>query len=101
MLRAGDTGTRLSLLTGAYFGAVANSYLAESLVPSSGTFGLVEYVTLLGLFTIFLSLVATLISLWLWHIRGDRVFSRRLDHVAALTIGTSFILVNIVLVMAC
>ena len=85
------------MVAGSYFGAVANSYLAGSLIPSSGQFGLVEYVTFLGLFTIFFSLVATIASIYLWAIREDRQLSRAFDRVTVGVVGIGYIAVNIVL----
>jgi hypothetical protein len=94
-LRASDAGPRFSMVAGAYFGAVANSYLAGSLIPSSGQFGLVEYVTFLGLFTIFFSLVATIASIYLWTVRGDKELSRAFDLVTVGVAGLGYIAVNI------
>ena len=96
-LRAADAGPRFSMLAGAYFGAVANSYLAGSLIPSSGQFGLVEYVTFLGLFTIFLSLAATVISAFIWNTLDDKPFSRRFDRWTVAVIGLGYIAINILL----
>jgi hypothetical protein len=78
-LRASDAGPRFSMLAGAYFGAVANSYLAGSLIPSSGQFGLVEYVTFTGLFTIFFSLSDDHLRLYLEQ-AGRQAALARLRH---------------------
>ena len=96
-LRASDAGPRFSMVAGSYFGAVANSYLAGSLIPSSGQFGLVEYVTFLGLFTIFFSLVATITSIYLWAVRGDKELSRAFDLVTVGLAGIGYVAVNIIL----
>ncbi len=96
-LRASDAGPRFSMLAGAYFGAVANSYLAGSLIPSSGQFGLVEYVTFLGMFTIFFSLIATIVSIYIWNILADKEYSRAFDRVTVLATATGYVVVNLVL----
>lgn len=96
-LRASDAGPRFSMVAGSYFGAVANSYLAGSLIPSSGQFGLVEYVTFLGLFTIFFSLLATITSIYLWSVRGDKELSRAFDLVTVGVAGIGYVAVNFVL----
>lgn len=96
-LRASDAGPRFSMVAGSYFGAVANSYLAGSLIPSSGQFGLVEYVTFLGLFTIFFSLLATITSIYLWAVRGDKELSRAFDLVTVGVAGIGYVVVNFVL----
>ena len=99
-LRASDAGPRFSMVGGAYFGAVANSYLVGSLIPSSGQFGLVEYVSFLGLFTIFFSLVATMASVYVWAIRGDKDLSRAFDRVTLAVAGIGYVAVNIALPLA-
>jgi hypothetical protein len=99
-LRASDAGPRFSMVGGAYFGAVANSYLVGSLIPSSGQFGLVEYVSFLGLFTIFFSLIATMASIYIWAIREDRTLSRAFDRVTLVVAGTGYVAVNIALPLA-
>lgn len=99
-LRASDAGPRFSMVAGSYFGAVANSYLAGSLIPSSGQFGLVEFVTFLGLFTIFFSLVATIASIYLWSIRGEKELSRAFDRVTVAVAGIGYVAVNIALPLA-
>ncbi|WP_376087426.1 hypothetical protein ACE7GA_14040 [Roseomonas sp. CCTCC AB2023176] len=96
-LRASDAGPRFSMVAGSYFGAVANSYLAGSLIPSSGQFGLVEFVTFLGLFTIFFSLIATIASIYVWNIRGDKDLSRAFDRVTVAVAGLGYVAVNIAL----
>jgi hypothetical protein len=99
-LRAADAGPRFSMVGGAYFGAVANSYLVGSLIPSSGQFGLVEFVSFTGLFTIFFSLIATIFSIYFWAIRDDKPTSRALDRVTLTVAGLGYIAVNIALPMA-
>ncbi len=96
-LRAADAGPRFSMLAGAYFGAVANSYLAGSLIPSSGQFGLVEYVTFLGLFTIFLSLLATVLSAFIWNTLDDKPFSRRFDRWTVAVVALGYVAINVLL----
>ncbi len=96
-LRASDVGPRFSMLAGAYFGAVANSYLAGSLVPSSGQFGLVEYVTFTGLFTIFFSLLATIASIFIWNKMGDKELSRAFDLTTVAALALGYLAVNIVM----
>lgn len=97
LIRASEGGPRVSMPVGSYFGAVANSYLVSSMVPSSGQFGLVEYISFLGLFTIFTCLLSTVVSMYVWHIRGDKEFSRAFDKVTLLTIGLGYVIINIVL----
>lgn len=97
LIRASEGGPRVSMPVGSYFGAVANSYLVSSMVPSSGQFGLVEYVSFLGLFTIFTCLLSTVVSMYIWHIRGDKEFSRAFDKVTLLVIGLGYVIINVLL----
>lgn len=99
-LRASDAGPRFSMVAGSYFGAVANSYLVGSLIPSSGQFGLVEYVSFLGLFTIFFSLIATIASIYIWTIRDDKNLSRAFDRVTLVVAGIGYVAVNTALPLA-
>ncbi len=98
-IRATDLSPRFSMLGGSYFGAVANSYLAGSLVPSSGQFGLVDYVTLTGLFTIFLSVVATSVSAHIWSERDNPFLSRVFDFASLVTLGTGYVVVTVVITL--
>jgi hypothetical protein len=96
-LRAGLLGSRYDMLGGAFFGAVANSYLAGSLVPSSGEFGLVEYVTLTGLLAIFLAVAATAVSAHIWYDRGNQALSRAFDRASLAGLGSGYVILTLVL----
>jgi hypothetical protein len=95
-IRPPDNGSRFSLPTASYFGAVANSYTISSTLPSTGQFGLIDYVTALGLMTIFLCMSATLVSAY-YHTRKDEAFSRTLDRATRTTVGIMYILANVAL----
>lgn len=97
LIRASEGGPRISLPVGSYFGAVANAYLVSGMLPSSGQFGLAEYVSFLGLFTIFVCLLVSVVSMFVWHVVGDKALSRALDRVALLVIGAGYVAINIVL----
>ena len=96
-IRASESGPRVSMPVGSYFGAVANSYLVASLLPSSGQFGLVEYVSFLGLFTIFVCLLTAAVSMYIWHVIGDKELSKALDRTTLVTVGTVYTAINVVL----
>ncbi len=97
VIRASEGGPRVSMPVGSYFGAVANSYLVTSLLPSSGQFGLVEYVSFLGLFTIFACLLTAVVSMYIWHVKGDKELSKALDRTTLISIGGAYTLINVVL----
>lgn len=96
-LRASEGGARVSMPVGSYFGAVANSYLVSSMLPSSGQFGLAEYVSFLGLFTIFTCLLASVISMYVWNVVGKKELSRAFDVVTVTVIGVLYLAINIAL----
>lgn len=93
-IRPSDTGPRFSLPTAAYFGAVANSYLVSSMLPSSGQFGLIDYVTGLGLFTISVCVAASLVSGYVWLVKKDEAFSRGIDKATRYAVFALFALAN-------
>jgi hypothetical protein len=96
-IRPSDTSPRFSLPTASYFGAVANSYLIGSQVPSSGQFGLVDYIGGLGLLTISLCVGASLYSGYHYIIRKDESYSRAIDAATRRTVFIVYALANIVL----
>lgn len=96
-LRGSELSPRFAMMSGAYFGAVANSYLAGSLLPSSGEFGLAECVTLTGLFTIFMTVAATSLSAHIWAERGNHALSRAFDFASLFALGTGYIVVTVVI----
>jgi hypothetical protein len=96
-IRPSDTGPRFGIPSAAYFGAVANTYLVSSLLPSSGQFGLADFVTGVGLFTISMCVSASLISGHYFLRRDEKEFSKAIDTVSWITIGLGFLIVNILL----
>lgn len=96
-IRPADTGPRFGLPSAAYFGVVANTYLVNSMLPPSGVFGLTDYVTGIGLFTIFLCVVVSIVSAHFYLKLDEKEVSRELDRVASIGIGTGFLVVNLIL----
>jgi hypothetical protein len=96
-IRPSDTSPRFSLPTASYFGAVANTYLVSSTLPSSGQFGLIDYVTGLGLFTIFVCVAASLFSGYQWILKKDEPFSRAIDQATRRTMVVLYLFANVVL----
>ncbi len=99
-IRPADTGPRFGLPSAAYFGAVANTYMVSSLMPSSGQFGLADLVTGIGLFTISLCVAATLTSGYYFLRKDEKEFSKHLDRVSWVSIGIGYVAVNVVLPIA-
>ena len=92
-----DTGSRFALPSASYFGVIANAYMTTSMLPSSGYFGLADLVTSIGLFTITLCVIASLISVYCYLQKDEKDFSRQIDVVSRRYITVGFIAVNILL----
>ncbi|MBF0457802.1 MAG: hypothetical protein HQK99_07900 [Nitrospirae bacterium] len=94
-IKASDVGPRFALPTGAYFGAVANTYLANSLIPSSGSFGLVDHIGGIGLFTIFISIAVSMLSNYYTR-KEEKELSVALDRIMFWVVGVCCISANII-----
>ena len=99
-IRPSDTGPRFGIPSAAYFGAVANTYLVNSMLPSSGQFGLADFVTGIGLFTISLCVVASLMSGYFFLRKEEKELSKELDKVSWIAIGLGFLIINIAMPIA-
>lgn len=96
-IRPADTGPRYGIPSAAYFGAVGNTYMVNSIMPPSGGFGLTDLVTGVGLLTITICVGATLMSGYFYLRKDEKDFSKAIDTVAWSTIGAGYIVVNIML----
>jgi hypothetical protein len=87
-LRPIDAG-RLALPAAAYFGIVANSFVVNSILPPSHSFGLVDIVTSFGLGTVFITVARALLVNHLYSIRGEAEVALCLDQLLffAATVG--------------
>lgn len=99
-IRPSDTGPRFGLPSAAYFGAVANTYMVASLLPSSGQFGLADLVTGIGLFTISLCVVASLTSGYYYLRKDQKEFSKHFDRASWVAIFLGYAALNVVLPLA-
>lgn len=96
-IRPSDTGPRYALPSAAYFGVIANAYMTHSMLPPSSYFGLTDLVTGIGLYTITLSVIASLLSGYFYLRKKEEEFSRQIDRLSWRYIGAGFLLVNILL----
>jgi hypothetical protein len=94
-VKASDVGPRFALPSAAYFGAVANSYVANAILPPSGSFGLGDYVAAFGLGTIALSLILALLSNFIFVKKDDKALSYVLDRVMFWVLLVSCVAANI------
>jgi hypothetical protein len=86
---------RIELLVGGFFAAVANSYITSTYLPDTGTMTLMDFVNLLGLVTIFLCMIQTVISSRI--AATDKDFSRRFDKLSFSLIAFLYLGLNIAL----
>lgn len=96
-IRPSETAPRYAFPSASYFGVVGNAYMAHSLLPSSGHFGLADLVTAIGLFTITFCVIASLISVYYYLRKKEEDFSRQLDKVSLRYIAVGFVFVNVLL----
>ena len=95
--RASDLGPRFGIPSAAYFGSVANAYVVNGLLPPGSQFGFADFITGLGLGTIALCVVATLVSSHYDLHQGQKHFAKCLDRVSFVVIGLGYLSINIVL----
>ncbi len=96
-IKPADVDPRFGLSAGAFFGAVANIYLSNSLLPDAAGFGLIDVVNAVGLLTIFLTVAESVISLYLYDIREAPALSNLLDRTTFWVVMPCFILANVVI----
>lgn len=99
-IKPSDVDPRFGLTARAFFGTVANIYLANSMVPDSGGFGLIDFVTGIGLVTIFIIVAESVMSLAIHGKLDDPEWSCALDRVTAAILIPCYIITNIVVARA-
>jgi len=95
LVKPTDLDPRFGLGVGALFAAIANTYVASSLLPDSGIMTLTDMVNGIGMALIFLTLVESTISLYLYDRRGEEQLSRLLDRVSFAVLAILYIMINI------
>lgn len=95
-----DVDPRFGLGVGAFFASIANTYITSSLIPDTGMMTLADFLNGLAMLTIFLSVVQSVISLYLYDIRGQEALSRLFDKVSALVFTVGVVGINVALPLA-
>lgn len=90
---------RIELLVGGFFAAVANSYITSTYLPDTGSMTLMDKINGLGLITIFICMIQTVISGRLAH-GGQEAFSRRYDAISFGLIAVIYVGLNLALPLA-
>ncbi len=92
-----DVDPRFGLGVGALGVAIVNTYVTSSLVPDTGVITLADIVNHIGLVTIFLSLMQSAISLYLYEKKGKKTLSRLFDRVSFVIFLPGYLVINLVL----
>ena len=80
---------------GALFAAVANYYNVLALQPAVNYLTLADTITFAGIVTIFLSMVGSSISYYLYSFKNNINLSRRFDKYSVITFIFCFIFINL------
>ncbi|MBF0429022.1 MAG: hypothetical protein HQL94_08885 [Magnetococcales bacterium] len=96
-VKPSDVGPRFSLPTAAFFGAVANSYVANSILPPSGSFGLVDFIAAFGMGTIFLTIALSLLSNYWFVKKNDTALALVLDRIMFYVLSVGCVAANIII----
>ncbi len=92
-----DVDPRFGLGVGAFFASIANSYITSSLIPDSGMLTLADTINGMGMVLIFLTVVQSTISLYMYDI-CDRVnLSRAFDKISIFGFIVGTVGVNVAL----
>jgi hypothetical protein len=92
-----DVDPRFGLGVGALFAAIANTYITSSLVPDTGVMTLADMINDVGILIIFLTLLESTISLYLYDRKGKEALSRLLDKVSFVIMLAGYVLINVAL----
>lgn len=95
-----DVDPRFGLGVGALFAAIANTYITSSLVPDTGVLTLADLINGIGILIIFLSLLESTISLYLYDRKGKVELSRLFDRVSFVIFFAAYVLINVALAWA-
>ena len=88
---------RFGLGIGAFFAAVGNNIYIGSILPHSSQISLASMINGIGLFTIFLTLVQSTISLHIFDTKGRERLSRFFDHVSFTVFLVGYFTLNLIL----
>ena len=99
-LLAPASGDRIGLGVGAFFAAVANSYINLAELPGIGRATLTDMVNGIGMVTILLTVFASIISSHLAETNGKIKTARAFDRISLVVFSVSFITVNVAIAIS-
>lgn len=92
-----DVDPRFGLGVGAFFASIANTYITSSLIPDTAVMTLADTINGMGMALIFLTVVQSTISLYLYDICERESLSKAFDRVSIVGFGIGTLAVNIAL----
>jgi hypothetical protein len=99
-IRPIHSSPRFLLGIGALWAAVANYYNIYSMQPGTEIMTLADLINIVGTFTIFLTIVQSTISLYIYDNRGQKALSLRFDRASTLIFIISYIFINALIILA-
>jgi len=99
-IKASMIDCRFGLPVGGFFASVANNIFLAGVLPPGWGITITAMVNAIGLFTIFLILVESTISLYILDTRGQDRLSRVLDKVSFVVLGFGYVVLNLILPLA-
>src|SRR5262249_44203583 len=99
-IRATELDPRFGIPVGAFFAAVANTYVGATMLPDTGTLALADIINGLGMLTIFLILLESVVSLHIISDWQDEELSHGLDRVTAIALTLLYVGSNLSMVVA-
>jgi len=93
-------GPRFGLGIGALFAAVAHNYIATAIMPDMSVMTLTDMIDSAGIVTIFLTLLASTVSLYLYDRRDEETLSRLFDRVSLAVFVVGYAGLNVALPLA-
>lgn len=90
-----DVDPRFGLGVGAFFASIANTYIASSLIPDTGVLTLADTINGMGMVLIFLTVVQSTISLYLYDICDRQNLARAFDKISIVGFVIGTVAVNV------
>jgi hypothetical protein len=91
---------RFGLGVGAFFAAIANTYVAASLLPDAGIITMTDMINGIAMATIFFSLVGSGISLYFYQTLEEQRVSYSFDRASFAVFAVGYVVVNIAIPVA-
>ena len=91
---------RFALGIGAFFAAVAATYITKSQLPGVGIITLSDIINGIGLTTIFLTLLSSIVALFLYDKKKQKKLAGMMDKLSFIIILVGYVTVNITIALA-